>query len=289
MPCFSPLKAYSSPGPDGRLRIRFKLHRGCTPLELPCGQCIGCRLQKAREWATRITHEASLHRVSIFLTLTYDDEHLPPGGTLVKRDVQLFFKRLRKQAGKLRYYVCGEYGDRTCRPHYHAIIFGWCPTDGQIARRKQEGSLYTSSSLTKIWGLGSAVYGAVNVSTAEYCARYALKKVTGSLGSEYYGELLPPFARMSRRPGVGAGWIDQYQADCYPSDNVVLKGKIRGKPPRYYDNRVKDHSPEVVDAAKRGRKAYAQEPRQVANSTRARLLVRKTVLEANLAQRKREL
>lgn len=289
MACFSPLKAYTSPGPDGKQVVRFKLHQGCTAIELACGQCIGCRIAKARQWAARLAHEAQLHRHSIFVTLTYSDEQLPPGGTLVKRDLQLFFKRLRKAHGELRYYVCGEYGDRTCRPHYHAIIFGYSPVDGVQAKLTKNGPLFTSPSLTQLWGLGTAVYGAVNISTAEYCARYAMKKLTGQLGKDTYGDRLPPFALMSRRPGLGGAWIDRYQSDVYPSDQVVLKGKVRGKPPAYYDNRVKAHSPAVIDQVKQSRKAYAQEPRQAANSTRARLKVRATVLEANLALRKRDL
>ena len=128
MPCFGPLVAYyaAEVSESGKRRLVFDKrhsHSG-VKIQLPCGQCIGCRLERSRQWAIRCMHEKSLYSLSSFLTLTYDDDHLPPNGTLVKRDFQLFMKRLRWEMGDgIRFFACGEYGDGNLRPHYHALLF----------------------------------------------------------------------------------------------------------------------------------------------------------------------
>lgn len=299
MACFKPLHAYVGPGEGGKQKVRFRPGPGLMPMDLPCGQCLGCRVDRAADWAMRITHEAQLHVSNLFLTLTYSDELLPHGGSLVLRDVQLFMKRLRKTHGKLRYFLCGEYGETTWRPHYHAIVFGLALADLRSHKKTASGAqLYTSESLTKLWGLGHVYIGQVTMESAQYVARYATKKITGAHAAEHYrrvdtrtGEihqLKPEFAVMSRNPGVGAKWIDTYAGDVYPCDHVVLGGRIRGKPPRFYDERVAKQNPELVAQLKQERKQFAMEPRQEANSTKARLAVRAEVLRARLALYKRD-
>lgn len=290
MPCFTPLRVWMGPGKDGKQSISFLPKPGLTPgNELACGRCIGCRVRKAQEWTARLVHEASLHLHSQFLTLTYADAELPPGESLCLRDVQLFMKRLRKKYGEgLRFYLCGEYGDQTWRPHYHALIFGLRLDDLEPYKKTRRGEqLYTSSSLTKLWGLGHVVIGAVTPKTAAYCAHYVCKKIVGPPDDINYENRKRPFAVMSRRPGIGAYWVDRFASDLYPDDFVVLDGKQRGKPPAYYDRRIAVTRPELIASMKEKRKQYALQPKVQANSSTSRRKVRAEVLEARVSLTKR--
>lgn len=202
------------------------------PIAVPCGQCIACRLNRASDWAVRIMHEKKMCGEAAFVTLTYDDEHLPLVGncaTLVKRDVQLFIKRLRKEISpkKIRYYLCGEYGETYHRPHYHCIIFGL----SAFAIRKL---------VTRIWQFGFCHVGDVSYDSAAYVARYCTKLLTGPK-KEWYIErnILPEFSLMSRRPGIGASWLEKYGKEVKMHHNVVVKGK-EVSPPRYYRDKVYD-------------------------------------------------
>lgn len=134
----------------------------------------------------RCVHEAQLHEENSFLTLTYDDEHLPENGSLHKPDLQKFFKRLRFHTGKeIRYYACGEYGEKTLRAHYHVCLFGHnFSNDRQPFRRIGEHILYTSKTLTDIWGLGNTSIGDLTFESAAYTARYVMKKQTGGLAKK---------------------------------------------------------------------------------------------------------
>ncbi|WNK14885.1 MAG: replication initiator protein [Microvirus sp.] len=281
MPCFKPIDVPRKGFVDLRVTV-------------PCGGCIGCRLEKARQWATRITHEAQLHSVTSFVTLTYDTEHLPPGGSLRPRDFVLFMKRLRKNLGsRIRFFHCGEYGDDDGRPHYHAIFFGYMPGDLEIWTQKKGHELFTSASLDKIWGHGQCFIGQVTHKSAAYVAKYTLKKITGDIADTHYrridpetGEtfqLHPEYATMSRRPGIGSDWFTQYRNDVYPRDYVVAQGKITGKPPAFYDRILKRDSPELHDRLKAMRVTQASAPDKRANQTPARLAVRETVKRASLS------
>lgn len=133
--------------------------------------------------------EAAKHAASSFATLTYADENLPEGGSLVPRDMQLWLKRLRKEVGPLRYFLVGEYGDQTWRPHYHAALFGVGP---EMALEVQN-----------TWGLGHTMLGTLNEQSAAYVAGYVTKKMTSEEDKRLCGRH-PEFARMSLRPGIGA-------------------------------------------------------------------------------------
>lgn len=251
MPCYHPLKAWRGPrGPSGRLSVVFDESKSLgIPVTLPCGQCIGCRLERSRQWATRIMHENSLHEESCFLTLTYDDEHLPKDLSLNVKHHQDFMKRLRARTGrKLRFFQCGEYGERYGRPHYHSCLFGFSFPDRQLYSVRGGNAIYTSEFLRDVWSFGHAVIGDVTFDSAAYVARYVLKKVTGEPAEQHYrsfdpatGEVLqegrrqPEYVTMSRKPGIGADWIKQFRSDVYPSDEVIVNG-VSCKPPRYYDN-----------------------------------------------------
>lgn len=237
-------------------------------------------------------HEASLHDEGCFLTLTYDDDHLPAGGTLVKRHFQLFMKKLRKlNPGKrIRFFHCGEYGEHNFRPHYHALLFGFEPMD----KEKISGEFWASQSLEKIWGRGFVGGGSITFDSAAYVARYCLKKVTGELADEHYmrvddfGEafwLQPEYVTMSRRPGIGRDWIDKFRSDVYPSDEVIANS-FPSKPPRYYDGVLEADDPEMLVRIKQERVARALS--RVADSTALRLHQREVCLKAKLNLSKRK-
>lgn len=244
MPCAAPLKAYQA-GPKGRLSFT-PINPGTTAhkvraLEIPCGQCILCRLEHARQWAVRIHHESTLHMRNSFITLTYDDAHLPEHNSLDYSHLQLFWKRLRKTCGKMRYFACGEYGDHTNRPHYHACVFGQDFLDEAIMVRETPHKLWTSPLLQRLWGMGHVSVGALTFETAQYTASYVTKKLNNARKyvrvDEETGELKPlvqPRAFMSLRPAIGLDWLRQWGRRVYDHDHVVVNGRPQ-KPPKYYD------------------------------------------------------
>jgi hypothetical protein len=247
-------------------RFAIEKFRNKNIYHLPCGKCIGCRLDKAREWAVRCVNEASLHDENSFITLTYNNENLPDNGSLYKRDLQLFFKRLRKNINqKVRYYACGEYGE-TGRPHYHICLFGYDFKDKEIIRFDPKAryrnkfkvgvdkTLYTSKHLEEIWQKkGFVAIGEVTVESAGYCARYVSKKVTGDSEKEHYKGRLPEFAVMSRRPGIGYDWFKKYHNDVYPKDFVVING-VKHKPSKYYDSLLEKMNNKMYEEIKEKRK-----------------------------------
>ena len=260
-----------------------------SSLFLPCGRCMGCRLERSRQWALRCEHERKLHKDSCFVTLTYDDEHLPRDGSLNYRHFQLFCKRLRKKFGPFRFFMCGEYGDNTGRPHYHALLFGLDFRD-----KKPIGKdLYESRDLSRAWSLGFASVGAATFESAAYVARYSLKKVNGDLAKDHYSrvdletgevyQIVPEFARMSNRPGIGAGWFHKYRECTYPRDYVISRGK-KCKPPRYYDKLLERVDSDCFDvvSCRRAVDGYAQRW----NQTDERLVIRYTVAAARQSMQK---
>lgn len=204
---------------------------------LPCGQCMACRLNKSRDWATRCVLESKMHEQNCFITLTYDDEHLPKDYGLQKQDFTNFIKRLRKNTGaKIRYYAAGEYGDLYSRPHYHACIFGWKPDDLVLYSVRNGVNLYLSETLLKAWQYqGYVTVGDVTFESAAYVARYVTKKITGDRAAEHYQGRQAEYTVMSRRPGIGAEFFEKYSTDIYGKDFIVIRDQIKCKPPRYFD------------------------------------------------------
>lgn len=256
MTCYFPLHAYRGKTKDAdKIAITFRRSeswRG-VKLDLPCGQCIGCRLERSRQWAVRCMHEASLYEDNSFATLTYDDEHLPRDVSLVvPRDIdglhypgdfQLFMKRLRRSIApkRVRFFHCGEYGKATqengwiARPHYHALLFGYSPPDKKFFSKRGDNSVYTSGELSTLWQKGHVVVGDVTFESAAYVARYVLKKVTGVGAQNHYQGRAPEYTTMSRRPGIGSRWYQKFKSDVFPLDRVVVRGSV-ARPPRFYDN-----------------------------------------------------
>ena len=296
MPCYSPLKGYVSKETGG---LTFKRPESTgEALEVACGQCLGCRLDRSRMWAARIVHEASCHDRNCFLTLTYSPEHLPADGSLRKEDFQKFMKRLRKRFPKdrIRYYHCGEYGDENARPHYHACLFGFDPVDKQVFYPGRDNPLYVSPTLEKLWPFGFHTIGEVTFQSAAYCARYILKKVNGINAHEHYrrvdpdtGEtwsVQPEYTTMSRRPGIGMEWFEKYKTDVYPSDEVPVPGHgVVPKAPRYYDEQLKKIDEILFDAVKEKRREFRE--RNAEEFTSERLQQKYLVKKAQTSQLKR--
>lgn len=256
-------------------------------LQLPCGQCVGCRLERSRQWAVRCMHEASLHEDNCFITLTYDDASLPEDGSLDKRHWQLFAKRMRKRCGSFRFFHCGEYGEKLGRPHYHACIFGFDFPDKVYFKDSHSGEkLYTSRLLDDLWSLGYGTVGAVSFESASYVARYVMKKVTGEAADSHYGGLQPEYVTMSRRPGIARGWFERWSNEVFPSDEVIARG-FPCKPPRYYDVLQEAAEPSVFDLVKRKRRIELRKHSK--DLTPERLAVREKCAKARLALFKRPL
>jgi len=298
MPCFHPWVLPAKDKATGKPLI------GVPGTRLPCGQCIGCRLDRAREWATRIHHEAAMHKASSLITLTYSNEHLPSNYSLDKREMQLFFKRLRKllwqQGGfKVRYYLCGEYGDKNLRPHYHIILFGYDFPDRYVWRKTGSGHLqYRSPLLEPVWPYGHAEIGTVTIDSAGYVARYVTKKITGDQADQHYermhpltGEIwrvIPEFSLQSTRPGIGASWFHQFPTDPFPDDFVTVNGEKRPVP-RYYKRLFDRGQSSLVPGVRIawGRKVRAE--KHADNNTEERLLVREELQQLKAARLLREL
>jgi len=248
MPCYSPITGYRSqkPNENGKFPVVFQFRKGYYDFKIsvPCGKCVGCKLDKARLWSIRCSHEAQMHRDNCVVTLTYDDVHLPFGGSLCKDDVRAFMKRLRSfvkrrlKISGLRFYLCGEYGERFKRPHFHILLFGFDFPDKILVCNRKGVRLFESKILDKLWGLGFANIGEVNDHSISYVSRYVLKKLYNSDSSvDMYEGLTPEFVLMSRRPGIGSTWFSKFESDVFPHDYVVLKGGAKLKPPRFYDEK----------------------------------------------------
>lgn len=268
MPCFHPVLAYRGKhkSDKGKYPIVFNPRDGFSDLTvtIPCGWCLGCRLEKARQWKVRIMHESTLHDANCFLTLTYNDDNLPVGRTLVKRDLQLFFKKLRKRLNvPVKYYAVGEYGEDFSRPHYHVCLFGYDFPDKVLwkFKPKQDRSLYRSPLLESVWKHGFSSVGTLTPDSAGYVARYVQKKVTGKCADAHYQGKIPEFALMSRGGRSGHGiaydWFQEYSTDVYPKDFVTIKGR-RERPPRYYDSLYESSDPDIMLSIKANRAEYAR-------------------------------
>jgi hypothetical protein len=307
MACYHPISAglsgYSTNSATGRVyrRVIFKRNDPdiVQEVSLPCGQCIGCRLERSRQWAMRCMHEAQLHEHNCFITLTYDDTHLPSDQSLHYRDFQLFIKRLRKRypTTKISYYMAGEYGENFGRPHYHACIFGLDFYDKKLWKRTSSGSmLYRSTDLETLWPFGYSSIGDVNFESAAYVARYIMKKQTGKDSEKHYqysdlktGEIIqmtPEFNKMSLKPAIGLNWYKKYKNDVFPHDYVVLRGQ-KIKPPKYYDQLYKNDNPyeyeKIIALRENGAKL------NYADNTYDRLAVKEQVVKAKLHKLKRTL
>lgn len=243
----------------------------------------------------RMMHEAKTHDHNCFLTLTYSDEHLPANYSLDKQAFPKFIRRLRKTGIKARYFHCGEYGEQTLRPHYHACLFGHAFQEDRKHWTNRGGlPVWRSDELERLWPYGNSEIGSLTFESAAYVARYVTKKITGARAESHYerlnpltGELFqvePEFATMSRNPGIGSAWYDKFSTDVFPSDQVIVNGKPC-KPPRYYDERLRASDPDTFEKIRTRRRLG----RNRDDETPERLKVRETCAQARLSLKPRGL
>lgn len=261
MKCFNPIQAKKEPIIENGRIIDYSIiftsdeRQGISSFYVPCGVCMGCRLQKAQDWSVRMMHEKQMHEESSFITLTYNDQNLPVNGSLKYDDVTAFIKRLRKITGKkLSYYYAGEYGEQLGRPHYHMILFG-SEFREKITYKKKLNKVehlytndnghkvYKSSLLDDLWSLGHADFGEVTYDSCMYVAKYTTKKIIGDLKEQHYkkpniitGEITEvetEQARMSRKPAIGKTWLEKYHHDTFRDDYIIINNKKLSIPPYY--------------------------------------------------------
>lgn len=259
MSCYHPLAGFRTP--SGVVFSELGRYDILGPIEIPCGRCVGCRMRRASDWELRCVHESQLHEWNCFVTLTYGRDKLPAHGSLEHRDFQLFMKRVRKRAAA-RFFMCGEYGPNTGRPHYHACLFGLDFRDRVLKGTSKSGmSFYESAVLSSLWPHGFATVQDFSRETAGYTARYIMSKVLGddekaeSERRERYEYVdsdgvvcmrRPEYTAMSLRPGIGADWFRRYGGDIFPGDFAILEGSKRVVP-KYYTRLFRRSKSVVMD------------------------------------------
>ncbi len=310
MACYSPLKGFKNA--NGALVFKRSAHT-VGQMEVACGQCLGCRLDRTLMWAMRITHEGYLYENSYgncFVTLTYRSKkecdtrqirkghHVPADYSLNYHHFKDFIKRLRRHfPQKIRYFHCGEYGEENLRPHYHACLFNCTFNDMAVEQQREGINTYSSASLAKLWPFGFCTVGQLNFETAAYTAGYILKKVTGPSGDETYLRndeygvaywVKPPYVTMSLKPGIGADFYAKFKTDFFPSDESPVPGKgIIKKVPRYYETIFKNENPAMHDVVKNIRQEWIRNHRD--DFTPQRLMDKYKCAKARISQQQRAL
>lgn len=343
MPCYHPLDAWQTIEGDIHFHARGTSgKKGNAPnyrreLKLPCGRCIGCRLDRSKQWAIRLMHEAQLHERTAFITLTYADRYVQGGSKSLRdlarppdpltrtqacasdtdrsplacqdsltrpsssyvlvrprsldykhvqtalRSLRQTLRRRRGLQGKIRFFMCGEYGEQLARPHYHLALFGEdFREDRYVWRRTDAYTYYRSPELEKHWPHGHSEIGNLTIESAAYIARYIFKKLTGPPAADHYQGRTPEFIVMSRRPGIGKTWFEKYIKDVYPHDGVYINNH-KCKPPRYYDKLLELVDKPMLEEIQQAREAGHNH----ADNTPARLAAREAVTKASLALKRR--
>lgn len=203
-----------------------------------CGYCMPCRITKRQEWTLRLLLEARESKYVYFSTLTYSPEYLPEDGGLSKDDLQKFMKRFRKRLGfPVRYYAVGEYGEKTNRPHYHLVLFSneEIPTEHRYRDRACKVGFWESPVIADSWLPGCRtdcipLLGSDDrEKSIRYVCGYVLKKLTKKERAQRPLEIFatkPEFAFMSKKPGIGAIYIDRivealWRHKVFPANSVV--------------------------------------------------------------------
>lgn len=326
MPCYHPLQAYENVHGGSVVWNSNSRSAGC-PIKLPCGQCVGCRLERSRQWAVRCMHEAQMFDHNCFITLTYAPEHLPMvfhQPTLVLDHFQKFMKRLRFSANGLtpivnpyppsiqefpvdgsctyvhwpiRFFHAGEYGEKLGRPHYHACLFNYDFSDKVFLKKSPSGmNLYRSSFLEELWPFGHSSIGSVTFQSAAYVARYIMKKQNGKAAPRHYASINPETGEiLSRSPEYTTmsrrPGIGSLWFDKFHSDvfphDYVIVNGRKCRPPKYYDTKLKAVSPDTFEEILYER--FVNSQKYLDNNTPARLAVREEVQLAQLSRLPRKL
>ena len=273
MACSKPLSGYrcSNNGWSGKPQTDYDKITQITNMQIPCGQCYSCRMQRSGIWTTRLVHENTMHKQSCFITLTYSPENMPLDYSLDLSHFQQFLKRLRERIAYyqkkynlpsklIKFYHCGEYGSENKRPHYHALIFGFDFNDKTLHSQTRGIPLYRSPLLEDLWDFGFSTTGEVTPQSAGYCARYIMKKQLGRNAEAYYTtysdlhgrdiQLKPEYTSMSN--GIGKQWYEKYKSEVFPADNVLVNGKLAVVPP-YYSKIFQREDPEGYEKMKTAR------------------------------------
>lgn len=269
MPCYQSLEAWRQAGSKSltfkpKQRLRLDLPASETVILIPCGRCIGCRLERSRQWAVRCVHESRFHDENYFLTFTFNDEHLPEDNSIRTWHLQEFWKRVREDFRfkasecydfkniRFKYYAAGEYGEQYGRVHYHAATFGLPLPDKKFFKKSGDFSLYTSEWLSTMWPWGHVYAGDLTFESAAYVARYITKKVLGEDAEEHYKKLgiEPERAWMSK--GLGKQWLDAFLLETYRDDMLICRGKEM-RPPKAYDRWLELQDPEKHAMIKKSR------------------------------------
>lgn len=248
MSCFAPITAYVGKGTSakGKRLLFFKPSPKkviIDVLKIPCGRCDGCHFDRCKQWSIRCEAESKSYADNCFVTLTYDDAHLPKGGTLVFKHLQDFFRSVRRAGYKFRYFACGEYGERLSRPHYHVCFFGFSFPDRILWSVRRGRSVFKSALLESKWKFGLSEIMDFTPGAAAYVAGYCFKKVGGFLKFFYYTDVIPEFVTMSRMPGLGSDFFKKYASDLYPHDKFVSADGSISKVPRFFDNLFEQEHP----------------------------------------------
>ena len=283
MRCTKPLRAYKlntrHPKTGKNVVVVVKNNSGYFPdnikeaIHVPCGRCMECRLERSRVWAIRCMHELQMYDLrkeeSYFLTLTYDDKKVEHNNNLHPDHLRDFWKRLRKTGYKFKYFACGEYGDRTDRPHYHAIVFGLTIPDRRYYNHSNGYNLYNSETIERIWMHGNVIIGNVTFESCAYVARYITKKRLGKNADkevrevdhetgEIIDERFPEFTRMSM--GIGKDFLQRFSSDIYKKGcdgTVYIRGGVASTAPRYYDVKTEEVDRILIEGIKEKRKEVA--------------------------------
>lgn len=295
MSCYRPYIGFPDGYTDsGKIKYKLRPFELCVDIDkelslndgaitIPCGHCIGCQIDKSLDWAARLSMELKYHDSAYFITLTYNDEFVPrrkyvdhmtgevlESLSLKKKDFQDFMKRLRYYFpnDNIRFFCAGEYGDKTFRPHYHAIIFGLHLDDLKPYKKSPHGfNYYTSDRLNRVWSIqrfgvvcpiGFAVVADVSFATCAYTARYVTKKLYGKNAEFYkYCNIEAPWCLMSRSPGIGMQYLLDHP-DSVANDNIVLSQGRKVKNPRYFMRKLVLTDPDSYAKIKEARKLVAE-------------------------------
>jgi len=279
--------------------------------KVPCGRCNGCRIKKSKEWAIRCIHETKANGDNnSFITLTYNDDHLPKDASLNHEHFQEFIRSLRKRVNgkikekepgfnKIRYYMCGEYGKATennswiARPHFHAILFGFSFPDKTDHTVRRNNQVYRSKLLEDTWNYGFSEIGNVTFKSCAYVARYIIKKqkktddvyaIIDHDTGEITGYRKPEYTRMSLKPGIGSDYYDKFETDLY--EYVMLEPGKKMEVPKYYKEKIKKDHPILHELL---RSARVKKARESPDNSPERLEVRNYIQGLQLQKLKREL
>lgn len=267
--------------------------------ETRCGQCLGCRSDRARDWALRAYAETHTpdprgRPVACFITLTYDEDWRPADGSLRPEDFTNFAKRLRRfTRSHVRYLQCGEYGASSMRPHHHAIVWGEdFRSDRRIWKISGSQRTYLSESLSNLWGRGFTTVAPATFANARYVAGYVLKKLQQHRwweltaewdGNKVVSKMAPPYVTMSRNPGLGRAFFDAYWRDMYPKDFLTVEGR-KYRPPFRFDEWLRETQPVLHDQVVEKRRAWAAEQPPTSEATSR---ARKAIYDKNPYQNHR--